>query len=121
MVNLKQLESSVKKRTEPREFSRALTFKGKLVELSGHVVDHHPPAVLRPEPHRSFDEVRHHLVDGVGVGGDVFGLQHPGIQDAADALPLVSHPAKPGWKIRRSGQPQRLLWKRFCCNSHQQN
>lgn len=27
-----------------------LTFEGKLVELSGHVVDHHPPAVLGPEP-----------------------------------------------------------------------
>lgn len=73
-----------------------LTFKGKLVELSSHVVDHHPPAVLRPEPHHFFYEVRHHHVDGVAVGGDVLGLQHPGIQDAADALPLGPHSAKPG-------------------------
>lgn len=73
------------------------TFKSKLVELSRHVVDHHPPAMVRPEPDRFVDEVRHHLVDGVAVGGDVFWLQHPGIQDAADALPLGPHSEKPGW------------------------
>lgn len=71
-----------------------LTFKGKLVELPGHVVDHHPPALLHPEPRHSVDEVRHHQIDGVGVRGDVFGLQHAGIEDAADALPLGSHSAK---------------------------
>lgn len=72
------------------------TFKRKLVELSSHVVDHHPPAMVRPEPDHFVDEVRHHLVDGVAVGGDVFWLQHPGIQDAADALPLGPHSEKPG-------------------------
>lgn len=76
------------------KYEKSPTFEGELVELSSHVVDHHPCTLLGPEPPRPLDEVRHHLVDGVGVGGDVLGLQHAWVQDAADALPLGSHPAQ---------------------------
>lgn len=71
-----------------------LTFKGKLVELPGQVIDHHPLAAGLPQPVHPVDKVRDHLVDGVGVRQDMFGLQHPWIQDAAYALPLGAHSAR---------------------------
>lgn len=100
-VGLQRLPTSASLASEPvkttAEIHRvrpALTFKSKLVELSGQVVDHHSLAAGLPQPVHSVDKVRHHLVDGVGVRHDVFGLQHPRIQDAAYALPLGSHPAR---------------------------
>lgn len=71
-----------------------LTFESKLVELSGQVVDHHSLAAGLPQPVHPVDEVGDHLVDGVGVRQDVFGLQHPRVQDAAYALPLRTHSAR---------------------------
>lgn len=75
-----------------------LTFKSKFVEFSSHIIDHDSAAGGIPQPGHSFDEVRHHLVDGVGVRGDVFGFQHARIQDAADALPLGPHSTKTEWQ-----------------------
>lgn len=88
---LRFLKQRLPTETETRRARSPLTFKSKLVEFSSQVVDHHSLAVGLPQPFHSVDEVRHHLVDGVGVGLDVFGLQHPRIQDAAYALPLGTH------------------------------
>lgn len=70
-----------------------LTFKSKFVELFSEVVDHHALSAGFSEPGHFFDEVRHHLVDGVGVRRHVFGLQHSRVQDAPNTMPLDAHPA----------------------------
>lgn len=95
----------------------ALTFESKLVELSGQVVDHHPLAAGLPQPVHSVDEVRHHLVDGVGVRHDVFGLQHPRIQDAAYVLPLGSHPARINGRGTATTQVKRIQAAAKCLST----
>lgn len=87
-------------------FTTLLTFKSKLVEFSGQVIDQVSLSTSVPQPCHPADEVRHHVVDGVRVSGDVFGLQHAGVQDATDALPLCSHPADHREHLKTSKKPQ---------------
>lgn len=107
----------VKTTAEIHRVRPALTFESKLVELSGQVVDHHPLAAGLPQPVHSVDEVRHHLVDGVGVRHDVFGLQHPRIQDAAYALPLGSHPARINGEGTATTQVKRIQVAAKCLST----
>lgn len=73
-------------------FTAPLTLKAELVELSRQIWDGGAVLAAAAQELEAVQQVAHHLVNDGGVGRRLPQLQHLGVQDAADPVPLWSCP-----------------------------